>query len=131
MVVPHVVLSDTQYVLMAELMLAPLPHRAEDVSARGLSVDQVSGDVPALLWTGLIEESAGAIAVTVRGAAVYYRTEHEKAERRLAEVTAFADALETDKGDVLELSRIPGALRRLAQGTSCLEEAISSARATA
>lgn len=131
MVVPHIVLTDTQYALLAELMLAPLPHLAEEVAARGLSANQVSGDVPVLLWTGLIEGSDGMLAVTTMGAAVYYRAEHEKAECRLADVTAFADALEVQEGAAFEQRRIPGALRRLAQGTSSVEEAIGSVRAAA
>lgn len=131
MVVPHVVLTDTQYALLAELMLAPLPRLAEEVSARGLSADQVSSDVPALLWTRLIEESDGTLTATTMGAAVYYRAEHEKAECRLADVMAFADALEAQEGAPLEQRRIPGALRRLTQGTFSLEEVIDSVRATA
>ncbi|MDX3239379.1 hypothetical protein PV392_27565 [Streptomyces sp. ME03-5709C] len=130
MAVPHVALTDTQYALLAELMLAPLPHSAADVSARGLSADQVSGDVPALVWARLIEESDEMLAVTMRGAAVYYRAEHEKAERRLADMATFADALETQEdAGVAQLRRIAGALRGLAQGTLSLEEAIGSVRA--
>ncbi|MDX2748533.1 hypothetical protein [Streptomyces sp. NRRL_B-2557] len=131
MVVPHVVLTDTQYALLAELMLAPLPHLFEDVSVRRLSAEQLAGDVPALLWMRLIEECDGVLAITMKGAAVYYRAEHEKAECRLAEVTAFADVLEAEEGAPLEQRRICGALRRLAQGTALLEEAIGSVRTPA
>jgi len=131
MVVPHVVLTDAQYMLLAELMLAPLPLPAEEASARGLSAGQVADDAPALLWMRFIEECDGVLAVTMKGAAVYYRAEHEKAECRLADVAAFVDALEAEKGAPLEQPRVWGALRRLAQGTSSLEEAIGSVRATA
>ncbi|MFH8760320.1 hypothetical protein [Streptomyces atroolivaceus] len=131
MAVPHVVLTDTQYALLAELMLAPLPNLLEDVSARGLSEEQVAGDVPALLWMRLIEECDGVLAITMKGAAVYYRAQHEKAECRLADVTAFADVLEAEGGASLEQRQVWGALRRLAQGTSSLEEAMGSVRAPA
>ncbi|MET9079488.1 hypothetical protein ABZX95_47120 [Streptomyces sp. NPDC004232] len=110
---------------MAELMLAPLPYPAsEEAVARGLSVEQVSEVAPSLLWMQLIQESGGALAVTMLGAAVFYRTEYEKAERLLAEVVAFADALESNSGPEFSLRQAPSALCRLAQGTYSLEEAI-------
>ncbi|WP_166026357.1 hypothetical protein [Streptomyces chilikensis] len=131
MAIPHVDLTTTQYALLAELELAPMPRRAADVSARGLSAEEVLSDaVPGLLWLGLIQESEDSLAITSAGTAVHYRAEHEKAVCRLAEVAAFADVLEAEEATAIDRRRVPHALRRLAQGTVSLEEAVGSIRAT-
>ncbi|MGW4493050.1 hypothetical protein [Streptomyces sp. NPDC004376] len=77
---------------------------------------------------GLIKRTGETLESTVLGAALFHRTEHEEALVLLAEVTAFADALEAEER-VLDQQRVAGALRRLAQGTCNRQEAISSARA--
>lgn len=131
MAIPHIDLTDTQRALLAELLLAPMPRRAADESGRPLSTEQVSDAAPGLLWLGLVRESGDEVlAVTPAGEAVHYRAEHEKAVCRLAEIAAFADALEAEDPAGIERQRVPGALRRLAQGRASLEEAIGSIGAT-
>ncbi|MGW1542274.1 hypothetical protein ACWCPM_18910 [Streptomyces sp. NPDC002309] len=125
MAVPHIDVTDSQQRLLAELMLDPLPLSAdEDAVARGLSLDQLQADTSALQWMGLINESDRLISVTVLGAAVFHRAEQEKAEDRLTEVVAFADALEAASKANIDQCRVPAALRRLAQGGCSLREAI-------
>ncbi|MFE1783864.1 hypothetical protein ACFW9F_15060 [Streptomyces sp. NPDC059506] len=131
MLIPHATLTPTQYALLEELLLAPLSHlRPEEVAARGLSTDQVPEDVPALLWLGLIERSGKTLVATARGAAYFYRSEHEKALHCLAEVAAFADVLEAEEGTALDQQRIPGALRNLAQGTWSLQQVVLNVQTT-
>ncbi|MFE6359852.1 hypothetical protein ACFVP3_07580 [Streptomyces sp. NPDC057806] len=124
MAVPQVALTDSQHRLLAELILSPLPISANEEAAvaRGLAPDQLQNDVPTLQWMGLITKARGAIVATVQGVAVFHRTEQEKAEGRLADVVAFADAVESDAG--VDQCRIAPALRRLAQGGCSLVEAI-------
>lgn len=132
MAVPQVALTDSQHRLLAELMLSPLPvSPSEEAVARGLAPDQLQADVRTLQWMGLIKESSQAIVATVQGSAVFHRAEQERAEGRLADVAAFADAIESDKGDEIDPCRIAPALRRLAQGTYSLEEAIRHATSNA
>ncbi|WP_405668030.1 hypothetical protein [Streptomyces sp. NBC_00055] len=130
MAVPQVVLTDSQHRLMAELVLSPLPISAneEAAMARGLAPDQLQVDVPTLQWMGLIADSQGEIAATAQGVAVFHRVEQEKAESRLADVVAFADAVESAQGTEIDQCCIPAALRRLAQGACSLAEAISYLR---
>ncbi|MFI9783282.1 hypothetical protein ACIHEI_07190 [Kitasatospora sp. NPDC051984] len=126
MSVPHVVLTHSQYQLLTELALSSLPasaHEPHSALARGLVLQQIRADVPALLWMGLISDAHGALTVTALGAAVFHRAEQEHAENRLADVAAFADALET--GSELDHRRIRSALRRLAQGVFSLDEALA------
>jgi hypothetical protein len=81
-------------------------------------------DVPALLWMGLIAQSHGTLSVAQLGSAVFHRAERENAGNRLAEVAAFADALEATSGSEVDHRRIPYALRQLAQGAFTLDEAV-------
>ncbi|MGY4907122.1 hypothetical protein [Streptomyces sp. 900116325] len=126
MSVPHLALTDSQRRLLAELMLSPLTVPTHEVAAvaRGLAPHQLQVDVPALQWMGLIVESGGSLSATAQGAAVFHRAEQEKAECRLAEVAAFADALEEAARAQMDQHRIAFALRRLVQGESSLEEAV-------
>jgi hypothetical protein len=127
MSVPHVALTDSQYRLLAELVLGALPspaHEPESAVARGLAPQQMRADVPALLWMGLITELHGTLSVTRLGSAVFHRAERENAENRLAEVVAFADALEAASGSEVDHRRIPYALRQLAQGAFTWDEAV-------
>ncbi|MET9775944.1 hypothetical protein ABZ023_17120 [Streptomyces sp. NPDC006367] len=126
MLVPDVALTPTQYSLLRELMLVPLsPPTPEAMAARGLSSGQVTEDASALIWMGLIEKTGETLAATALGAAFFHRAEHEEAMVLLADVAAFADALENEE-KVLDQQRIAGSLRRLAQGACNLQEAISS-----
>ncbi|MEW2485793.1 hypothetical protein [Streptomyces sp. NPDC048411] len=133
MAVPQVALTESQHRLLAELVLGPLPISANEEAAvaRGLAPDQMQADMPTLQWMGLIKESSQAIVATAQGSAVFHRAEQEKAEGRLADVAAFADAVESDQGAEIDPCRIAPALRRLAQGTYSLEEAIRHASSNA
>ncbi|GAA3882584.1 hypothetical protein [Streptomyces lannensis] len=126
MAVPNLTLTDSQRRLLAELVLSPLPSPIDDgdAVARRLSPDELRVDVSTLQWMGLITESRGSISATAKGAAVFHRAEQEKAESRLAEVVAFADALEAVSRADLDQSQIATALRMLAQGRYSLKEAI-------
>ncbi|MYQ46155.1 hypothetical protein GTW40_14010 [Streptomyces sp. SID4985] len=77
---------------------------------------------------GLIKKTGETLEATALGAAFFHRAEHEEATVLLAEVAAFAEALGAEEKD-LDQQRIAGALRRLAQGTCNLQEALSSTRA--
>ncbi|MER5480835.1 hypothetical protein ABT026_28240 [Streptomyces sp. NPDC002734] len=130
MAIPHIDLTPTQRGLLAELMATTLPRLAAEESGRPVSAEQISEAAPGLLWLGLIQESEeGDLAVTPAGEAVHHRAEHEKAVCRLAEIAAFADALEAEAPAGTEWQRVPGALRRLAQGSAALEEAVGTVRA--
>ncbi|MDG9704825.1 hypothetical protein [Streptomyces sp. DH37] len=127
MSIPHVVLSNSQYQILTELMRSTLPNPVRDpesAAARGLNPQQVQADVPTLLWMGVITETNGTLSVTAFGAALFHRAEQEKAENQLSEVVAFADALEASGKSEVNYSRIPYALRKLAQGDFSLDEAV-------
>lgn len=127
MPVPHMALTDSQYRLLAELALGDLPapgHEPGLASARGLDPETVRTDVPALSWMGLVAVTDGNLSATALGTAVLHRTERENAEIRLAEVAAFADALELADEPGFDHRRASHALRNLAQGAFSLEEAV-------
>ncbi|GGP89253.1 hypothetical protein [Streptomyces pseudogriseolus] len=126
MAVPHFSLTGSQFRLLAELMLSPLPYPPDEETAltRGLTLEQLQTEVPALQWMELITEARDAISATAKGAAVFHRIKQEKAEIRLTEVVAFADALEAKSGANIDYHRIPVALRKLTQGDYSLEEAV-------
>lgn len=127
MSIPHVVLRESQYQILTELMRSTLPDPVRDpgsVVARGLDPQQVKADMPTLLWMGVITETNGTLSATAFGAALFHRAEQEKAENRLSEVVAFADALEASTESGVDYPRIPHALRQLAQGAFSLDEAV-------
>ncbi|MFC7922245.1 hypothetical protein [Streptomyces cinereoruber] len=82
----------------------------------------MSVDALVLQWMGLVVEAHGLLTVTPLGAAVFHRAKQEIAEGRLADVAAFADAVEATSSEI-DRHRISHALRRLAQGTISLDEA--------
>ncbi|GAA2109480.1 hypothetical protein [Streptomyces synnematoformans] len=128
MSVPHFDLTSTQHRLLAELVRSTLPVPSREphgAAARGLDPQQVAADVPDLLWMKLISDAGGLLSITTLGAAVYHRAEHEAAERRLAEVSAFADAVEAGLASGSARDRIPYALRKLAQGEFSLDQAVA------
>jgi hypothetical protein len=128
MPVPHFALTSSQRRLLAELALDALPAPSREphaAAARGLDPLRVAADVPDLLWMKLISDTDGLLAITMLGAAVFYRAEHEAAERRLAEVSAFADAVEAGPVSEPAADRIPYALRKLAQGEFSLNQALT------
>ncbi|WCN04293.1 hypothetical protein [Streptomyces sp. M92] len=77
---------------------------------------------------GLVKRIGETLEATALGAAFFHRAEHEEAMVLLAEVVAFAEALDAEER-VVDQRRIAAALRRLAQGSCNLQEAIGNTRA--
>ncbi|AZM48397.1 hypothetical protein DMB38_23745 [Streptomyces sp. WAC 06738] len=128
MSVPHVSLTASQHRLLAELAQAALPSPSREpayAAARGLDPQRVAADVPDLLWMKLVSDTDGLLSLTLLGAAVFHRAAQEEAERRLADVSAFAAALESRPAPAGGPDRAPYALRKLAQGEFSLDEALS------
>ncbi|GAA3822907.1 hypothetical protein ACFS5L_09605 [Streptomyces phyllanthi] len=125
MPLPHFELSSSQYRLLAEAVLAPVPDPAtseaaqQECLARGLDPDDVRADVPELLLLGLVVRERHALSLTPLGTAAHYRKAHEEAERRLAAVAQLAE-------EAAHMSpRLARAVRRLAQGSLSLGEALA------
>ncbi|WP_181786005.1 hypothetical protein [Streptomyces phytophilus] len=128
MPVPHASLTPSQYRLLTELTQAALPapnREPASAAALGLDPQQVAADVPDLLWMKLISDTDGLLSVTLLGAAVFHRAAQEKAEARLADVSAFASALESRPVPGAGPDPVPYALRKLAQGEFSLAQALS------
>ncbi|MPY47517.1 hypothetical protein [Streptomyces acidicola] len=125
MPLPHFELSSSQYRLLAEAIVAPVPDPAtaeaaqRECLARGLDPDDVRADASELLLLGLVVRERRALALTPLGAAVHYRLAHEEAEQRLAAVVQVAEAAD----DVSP--RLARAVRQLAQGSLSLGEALA------
>jgi hypothetical protein len=127
MPLPHFELSSYQYRLLAETVHMPLPDPASGPDARtewlarGLDPDDSEADVPELVVLGLVAREDGSLAMTGLGAAVHYRAAHEAAEERLSAVVRLA----VSAGGAHP--RLASALRRLAQGSVSLDEALAEA----
>jgi hypothetical protein len=127
MPLPHFELSSHQYRLLAETVLMPLPDPAggpdarTEWLARGLDPDDSELDLPELVFLGLVAREDGCLAMTGLGAAIHYRTAHEAAEERLSAVVLLA----ASAGNAHP--QLTNALRRLAQGSISLDEALAEA----
>ncbi|MFF6994782.1 hypothetical protein ACFY93_07445 [Streptomyces sp. NPDC008313] len=132
MSLPHVVLTDSQARLLAELVLAPLPVRKgrgevtaevseEEVAARGLDHDVTSADLPRLAHLGLAVHAEGFVRVTDLGTAVHFEARLGAAHARLGDVVRFADALDRTH------PRLALTLRLLAQGDITVQTAVTEA----
>ncbi|MEU6350944.1 hypothetical protein ABZ896_16645 [Streptomyces sp. NPDC047072] len=127
MPLPHFELSSSQYRLLAETLLSPLPDADEgedaqlDWLARGLDPEDPELDLSELAFLGLVTREGGAVSTTPLGAAVHYRAVYEAAEERLSAVVLLIEAVgRTD----LQVAR---AVRGLAQGTLSLDQALNEA----
>ncbi|WP_328563755.1 hypothetical protein [Streptomyces coelicoflavus] len=128
---PHIVLTDSQTRLLAELLLAPLPVREgsdgdaevseEDIAARALDHDATVVDLPRLILFGLVVREAGFAQVTDLGMAVHHEGQLSVAHARLGDVVRFAGAVEGSH------PRIARTLRALAQGDITLRAAVTDA----
>ncbi|MCC2271278.1 hypothetical protein LKM28_33965 [Streptomyces sp. CT1-17] len=75
MSLPHIMLTDSQAHLLAELLLAPLPAREgsdgdtevseEGIAARGLDLETTLMDLPRLVFLGLVVRETDVARVTV------------------------------------------------------------------
>jgi len=125
MLPPTPALSPLQHRLLRELDLSDLPAPdtgAASFAARGLDADEVRDALPALLWSGLVEQRGGAggdLALTPSGAAALYAAECDELAARLGAVASFADTVARGAAP-----RPAGyALKRLAEGAWTLEQA--------
>ncbi|MCZ7456702.1 hypothetical protein [Streptomyces sp. WMMC940] len=130
MLVPSGQLSPLQHHLLQELDLCdlPVPEAApESYAVRDLDTDEVRAALPTLLWSGLVEERAGArgvLGLTPLGAAALSAAECDELTARLVAVASFADTVSRGAP-----SRAAGhALKRLAEGSWTLEQAESHVR---
>ncbi|MFC9543220.1 hypothetical protein ACFTXK_01015 [Streptomyces sp. NPDC056956] len=130
MSLPPLVLTDAQARLLAELVLAPLPIRAdgadtsevidEEVAARGLDHEAAPVDLHRLVLLGLAVRETEYARVTDLGAAVHYEAQLGSAHARLGEVVRFAEAMEGSH------PRLAPTLRLLAQGEITLRAAVDA-----
>ncbi|MGX1026673.1 hypothetical protein [Streptomyces sp. SAI-097] len=134
MSLPHILLTDSQTHLLAELLLAPLPVREEssrgpeankeDTAARGLDHDTTLVDLSRLIAFGLVVPKAGSVKVTDLGMAVHYERQLGIAQARLGDVVRFTTAVEESH------PRLAQTLRLLAQGEISLSAAVTDAVST-
>ncbi|PPS88086.1 hypothetical protein [Streptomyces sp. MH60] len=134
MSLPHILLTDSQSHLLAELLLAPLPVREgssrgpevneEDSAARGLDHDTTLVDLSRLIAFGLVVHEAGSVQVTDLGMAVHYEKQLGVAQSHLGDVVRFATAVEGSH------PRLAQTLRLLAQGEISLRTAVTDAVST-
>ncbi|MFD5235088.1 hypothetical protein [Streptomyces tendae] len=128
---PHIVLTDSQTHLLAELLLAPLPIRKgsgrgaevceEDTAVRGLDHDTAPMDLSRLIAFGLAVPTAGSAHITDLGMAVHYEKQLGVAQAHLGDVVRFATAVEE------WYPRLAQTLRLLAQGEISLGAAVTDA----
>lgn len=124
---PHVDLTDTQWLFLAQLVTASLRDPGSSIddeevaAARGIDREQMYSEVPLLSWLKLIEQRGDQLTATDLGAAVHYRRLYESSELRLSEVARLAEAHEA------AAPQLTLAVRQLAQGSVTLEEALRSA----
>ncbi|KFG10823.1 MULTISPECIES: hypothetical protein [Streptomyces] len=124
----YVVLTGSQYRLLAEVTLHPLQDPArgdaaeQEVLARGLDPQTVLTDLPELVFLGLVKRERGKVTVTVLGEAVHYRSLYEAADERLSAVVRLAYEIAESH------PRIAHAVRRVASQDGSLEEALSRLR---
>ncbi|MDT0608653.1 hypothetical protein [Streptomyces lancefieldiae] len=127
MPLPHIVLTESQLRLLAELVLAPLPVREgsdfavdqEVTAARGLDHEVTLVDLSLLAVLGLVVREAHSAQITDLGTAVHYEVQLGDAHARLGDVIRFAGAVES------EHPRIARTLRLLAQGDITLRAAVA------
>ncbi|PJM94011.1 hypothetical protein [Streptomyces sp. CB01373] len=125
MLVPTGHLPPLQQRLLRELDLCDLPApeaAPESYAARGLDTDEVREALPALLWTGLVEQQEGdrgTLKLTWAGVAALRTAECDEMAARLSAIASFADTVARGAA-----SRPVGyALKRLAEGAWTLEQA--------
>ncbi|GHF42132.1 hypothetical protein [Streptomyces griseosporeus] len=130
MLVPSGQLSPLQQHLLREMDLCDLPApetAPESYAARDLDTDEVRDALPALLWSGLVEQSGDdhdILRLTPLGAAALREAECDELTARLSAVASFADMVSRGAPP-----RPAGhALKRLAEGTWTLEQAESYVR---
>ncbi|MCW8383094.1 hypothetical protein [Streptomyces justiciae] len=127
MPLPHFELSSSQYRLLAETLLSPLPDvtAAEgaqlDWLTRGLDPGDPDLDVSELAVLGLIVRRDGVVSTTPLGAAVHHRAAQQAVEERLSAVVRL---VETVSGTRPGLTR---AVRGLSQGSLSFEQALHEA----
>ncbi|WP_043672027.1 hypothetical protein [Streptomyces xylophagus] len=127
MPLPHFELSSSQYRILAEASLRPLPDPANDEAAqqewivRELDPEGVQSEVSELVFLGLVVREGSALALTALGSAVHHRAGHEAAEERLAAVARLAEAMEDAN------PRLARTVRQLVQGSISLGEALARA----
>lgn len=129
MSLPHIMLTESQARLLAELVVAPLPARVsgdvateiseEEVAARGLDHEVTLVDLSRLAGLGLVVRQAGFARVTDLGTAVHYEAQLGAVHARLGDVVRFADSVDRTQ------PRLALALRLLAQGDITLQVAIT------
>ncbi|MEU9143603.1 hypothetical protein [Streptomyces sp. NPDC048349] len=102
-------------------MTAEIPSAdAIAVAVRGLDETSIASDVQTLSWMGLLEVTGERIAITPHGRAACLEAECASLEKRLVEVSVFADELQRRTPS---LSREMYALRQLAEGAWGVTEA--------
>jgi hypothetical protein len=127
MPLPHFELTSSQYRILAEASLRSLPDPANDEASqqewivRELDPEEARSEVPELVFLGLVAMQGGTLALTALGSAVHHRAGQQAAEERLAAVARLADAMED------AAPRLARTVRRLAQGTISLGEALAEA----
>ncbi|MET9196471.1 hypothetical protein ABZX60_24630 [Streptomyces olivaceus] len=131
MSLPHIMLTDSQTHLLAELLLAPFPAREgsdgdtevseEDIAARGLDLETTLMDLPRLVFLGLVVRETDVARVTDLGMAVHYERQLGAVQGRLGDVVRFASAMEESH------PRLAQTLRLLANGDIALRAAVTEA----
>ncbi|MBZ6226114.1 hypothetical protein ACWDQL_13300 [Streptomyces olivaceus] len=131
MSLPHIMLTDSQAHLLAELIVAPLPVREgsdvdaevgeEDIATRGLDHETTLVDLPRLVFLGLVVRETDVARVTDLGMAVHYERQLSVVQGRLGDVVRFASAVEGSH------PRLVQTLRLLANGDITLWAAVTEA----